>query len=256
MSQDWMQPGAPPPPPPSGFPPPPPGGGGYSPYGGGYGGNGGGSQAFPWEERSQRGMVDALIASVKLLITNPREAYGRLKADGDMMGPLLFGLIIGWPVAILGQLYGVALGGLMGGMAGFGADSAMSGTMQALIVCVIFPLIYVIGVFIWAGICHLMMIVLSALGNSSFGFEGTLKVVAYSYVAYLAGVVPIIGGLAAAVGMVILCVIGLQTVHRCSMGQALAAVLLPVVLCCVCMGVAFALGGAAIMSALAGAQGG
>jgi hypothetical protein len=45
-------------------------------------------------------------------------------------------------------------------------------------------------------------------------------------------------------------------VHRCSMGQALAAVLLPVVLCCVCFGVAFALGGAAIMSALAGAQGG
>ena len=58
MSQDWMQPGAPPPPPPSGFPPPPPGGG-YSPYGGGYGGGGGGSQAFPWDERSQRGMVDS-----------------------------------------------------------------------------------------------------------------------------------------------------------------------------------------------------
>lgn len=213
---------------------------------------------FPWDERSRRGLVDALVASCKLLITEPRQAFGLLKPDGDMTGPLLFGLIIGWPIAIIGQVYQMLLGGMMGGMLG-GSEAmqaqAFSGAMGLVMMGLGFPIIYLIGIFIGAGIVHLMLIVIKALGGSSFGFEGTVKIACYSYVAYLAGIVPFLGGLVTMVASLILWIVGIQVVHRTTMGQALTAVFAPLLLCCVCVAIAFALGGAAFMSALSGAGG-
>jgi len=81
---------------------------------------------------------------------------------------------------------------------------------------------------------------MGGLGESDAGFEGSLRTVAYgSGVGQLAQIVPFIGGMVSMVWTVVLLVVGAQRLHGTSQGKAVAAVLLPVVLCCIC-GVALA----------------
>ncbi len=65
--------------------------------------------------------------------------------------------------------------------------------------------------------------------------EGTLKVVSYSQVAGIAGVVPLVGGFLAGLWVLVLEVVGSTHVHRTTVGRALMGVLIPILLCCVCV---------------------
>jgi hypothetical protein len=67
-------------------------------------------------------------------------------------------------------------------------------------------------------------------------------------------VVPLAGGFIAVVWGIVLYVIGLSRVHHTSTGKAVLAVLLPFVLCCVCIAIAFATMGAAIVAAIGANQ--
>ncbi len=250
MSQDpsFPTPPAPPPPPaPPGAPPP------------GYGGGAEGPR-FPWEERDRLGFLEALVETVKLLVTAPKDAFSRLRADGDLVWPLVFGLILSWIAQVFSQIwsliFGSAIQSMMGGlgdMEGFAAFGATS-LLQTVFVLVLWPLFFGIGIFIAAGISHLCLMLVGAVTDSPTGFEGTLKVVAYSQVASLAAVVPILGGLIAFVGTIVLYVIGFTEVHRTTTGKAVAAVLIPIALCCVCaiiMAFVFGASMAAMMGAAA-----
>lgn len=252
MSQDYNQPGPPPPPPPYPGPPAPPA---YNPYA--YGGapppsgGAGGGGAFPWEERDRLGFVPALVETIKLVVTQPADAFSRLQPNGDLTSPLLFGLIMSWPAAIVAMMWQMLLGGMMGGLSG---DMAGFGALQMGLMLVFYPVLYLIFIFVGAGIYHLCLMVLKGLEGSPFGFEGTLKAVCYGSIGSLAQVVPFLGGLVALVVNVILMVFGFRSVHRTSTQTAVLAVLLPIIICCVC---AFA---AAMMTgfgaAMLGNQGG
>ena len=52
--------------------------------------------------------------------------------------------------------------------------------------------------------------------------------------------------------MLVLEIIGLSVLHRISIGRAIAAVLIPLVLCCGCLIVAIVMFGTALMAALGG----
>jgi hypothetical protein len=252
------EPGYPPPPPPSEPPPPgdlyggppstppgPPGGAAVPP--------------LPWEDRDRIGFFPALFETVKLFVTSPTEAYARAKERGDYLSPLLFAVIIGWVMGIIGQLWNLLFQGAwmsmmpadfrdqMGTM-GMGASSA-AGFVVGLILT---PLIIVIVLFIWSGIVHLFLMMLGGHKQSASGFEGTFRAIAYAQTASLAQIIPVFGGLIAFVWGIVLYVIGLVRMHRTSQGKAAGAVLLPIVLCCVCIGVVmfFAIG--AIMAAISG----
>lgn len=248
MSQDWNHQGPPPP------PPPPPEA--YNPYG--YGGApppsyGGSGAAFPWEERARLGFVTAFIETAKLLITQPKEAYSRLKPNGDLTSPLLFGLVVGWPVAVISAIWQLLFSGMMGG---FGSTEAAGlGLVQMAVVVVLYPIFYAIGVFLLAGIFHLTLSVIKGLDQSPFGFEGTLKVAAYAMIANVASIIPMIGGLISLGVLIYLAINGIEAVHRTSTKNAVITVLVPILLCCVCIAISVALFGAAIMTALANAGG-
>ena len=236
-------PSVPPPPPPPAAPPP--------------GGAGGGGARLPWEDRQELGFVDALVATVRLLVTAPADAFSRLRADGDYVSPILFGVIL----SVIGQLFaqfwsllvGAAwtsmLGQGMGDMAWMGGG----GIASVLVVLIVTPIFYVIMLFIMAGIYHLCLMLLGAVEGSAF--EGTLKIVAYASVAGLGNVIPLVGSLLVLVATIILLVIGFTTVHRIDQVKATIAALIPLVLCCLCI-----IGGAMLfgvsMAALAGAAGG
>lgn len=200
---------------------------------------------MPWEERDRLGYGDALIETVKLLLTAPGEAFSRLRPDGDLIWPLVFGLIFSWIGQFFAQMWNMVFGeatrAMMQGFEGLGDYAAMTATNlgTAVITIVIWPVLYVIFTFIGAGIFHLCLMLVGGTDESPLGFEGTLKVVAYAQIGNLAGVVPIFGGLIAAVLSLVLAVIGFIHVHRTTGVKATLAVLIPVGLCCLCCAMVF-----------------
>ena len=239
-----VPPPPPPPPPPSGYmpTPPPPGGTAQMP------------NPLPWEDRPRIGFADALVDTIRLFATKPAEAWSRTREKGDIAQPLLFAICVGWIGAAFNAVYGLMFGQAWlrwvpaearQHMTGFLVGSPGGTALQVFLA----PIGVVLGLFIGAAILHVCLLVVGALSNSTAGFEGTVRIVGYSWVTQLAQVIPLFGGLIAAVWGLVLAVMGAQRLHRASQGKAIFGVLLPVLLCCGCVIVALVIGGAALMSA-------
>jgi hypothetical protein len=213
---------------------------------------------LPWD-REKSG--NALVDTAKGLITAPTQAFAQMREKGDYASPIFFALIFGTVGAVLGQIWNIVFGGAM---TAFMVDmmppemrSQMAEAMQPSIVGVIVsifvaPIVVVVMLFILAGIFHLFLMMVGGTKESTAGFEGTVRALAYSWVTNVAQVIPIVGGFWPLWAMV-LSIIGLARVHHTSTGKAAAAVLLPLALCCICLVVAIATMGAAIGAAIAGA---
>ena len=217
-------------------------------------GNGDGN---PWEQRDRLGFFPALFENVKLFVTSPTEAFARTRRSGDYASPLIFAILVGWAGAIVSQFWGLlfqasifsAFPGRMEDQFGFLLASGIGFGIGFFATLILAPIFVAIFLFIWSGILHLCLVVVSALGESESGFEGTFRAVGYSSVAQLGQVVPVVGGLIALVWSIFLLVVGLSDLHRTTQGKALAAVLIPVALCCVCGVVAIVVFGAAGIAA-------
>ncbi|HKC25883.1 MAG TPA: YIP1 family protein [Thermoanaerobaculia bacterium] len=214
-------PGPPPPPPP--IAPPPAGTPG----------------AIPWEERQRYGFVPALVETVKLFVTAPAEAWRRTPEKGSILDPLLFAILVSWLGAIVRAVYGMfftvpwlrmmppamreRFGGAMAGHAfGFVAQVILA------------PIAITLILFIWSAILHVCLMMVGGLSASTSGFDGTFRVSCYSSVADLAQAIPLLGGLVAAIWKIVLVVMGIVALHRTTQGKAIAAVLIPLVVCCGC----------------------
>jgi hypothetical protein len=243
--QDWVS-----------SPPPPPPGGDFAP---GEPPPGPTAPPLPWEDRARLGFLPALLETIKLLVTAPGEAYRRTREKGDYVSPLLFALIIGWAMAIVGQIWSTLFQSTWISMMPaefreqFGAMMATS-VVGFVMTAIFAPILIVIVLFIWSAIVHLFLSLVSGTSGSAAGFEGTFRGVSYAQVASLAQVVPVVGGMIALVWGIVLEVIGLATLHKTTTGKAAAGVLLPVALCCLCVIAAAVLFGAAIMAAIASQQ--
>ena len=187
---------------------------------------------MPWLERSRLGLVTALIDTVKLIVTDPKDAFSRIRADGDYMSPFIFSLIISWPAVIIGQMWSFLLNSLIS----FGDQATMGfGLLQIVLILVLYPLIHLVSLFIMAGLYHVSLMIVSALNRSQVGFEGTFKVACYAMVSQAAGVVPIIGALIGLVAFIVFMVVGFERAHETSQGKAIVGVLIPLALCCLCV---------------------
>jgi hypothetical protein len=91
---------------------------------------------------------------------------------------------------------------------------------------------------------------LTLLGGASRGFAATLRVMCYAQTTQLAVVLPGLGGLIGFVWRLILEIVGLSQAHKTEGWKATLAVLLPLLLCCVCIAVGIAAFGAAVGQAL------
>jgi len=253
---------APPPPgPPPGPPPPAPPSGGGSFGGGSFGGASRSGNA--WDRRDEKGFGSAFVEAVKEFVTSPTEAFARTRETGDVAGPLMFAAVILFAATAVSSMWQLVFGGsvidmippeyqdqvapyLVGG-----GSTGCFGFVFGLVTALVFTLI---GLLVWTAILHLSSLVVGGLKSSEAGFEGTLRVVSFASVAQLAGMVPIVGGLIAMVWSLILLVIGISSMHRTTTGTAVLAVLVPVVLCCVCAmaGVLLMAGGIAAAVGAAG----
>ncbi|MDX1502075.1 MAG: YIP1 family protein [Thermoanaerobaculia bacterium] len=237
----------PPAPPPPGAPPAPPAAAGARP------GN-------PWDRRHELGFLPALVGAIQQFAVAPTRTFDDTRETGDYGGPLLFALLVGWLSVVVSQLWNLALRSFLGPMVPpelaeqlgpFFAGGMVSFFFSVLIA----PLYIVVGTFVVAGILHLCLMVVGGLASSRSRFEGTFRVVCFASVANLAQIVPLAGGLLAMVWWLVLGTIGLSSLHRTSQGKALLAILIPLILCCVCAILGAVLFGASIAALVAGASG-
>lgn len=189
---------------------------------------------LPWEARETRGLLPSFFDTLGLLVTRPAEAWVRMRQSGDSTSPLLFGTAVCWlSMALQGILFRLIATPILPGFLGrrFGTLSRFGGA-GLVVRLIVAPFIIVIALFLGAAILHFCCMLVGALQNSRSGFEGTLRAVCYSEVSSLASIIPVVGGLIAIVWWIVLAVQGVERLHQTTSGKAVAAVLIPVVVCC------------------------
>ena len=180
-----------------------------------------------------------MVQTIRLLVTDPADAFSRLRADGDLTSPMFFGIIVSWACMLLSQLWNVLLSNTLGGaladMEGLELLFRAPGMLELIGIMVLWPVMFVVLAFIGAGILHLCLMMVGAMEKTELGFEGTLKVNIYATVSWFALIIPFAGGFVATLWHVVLQVVGFAKVHRTSQGRSLVAVLIPTIVCCLCI---------------------
>ncbi|HET7271348.1 MAG TPA: YIP1 family protein [Rubrobacter sp.] len=156
--------------------------------------------------------VQSFINTVRNVVTAPVAFFRSIPRQGNLLNPVIFAIICYEVSAILGGL--LSLTGLYSSQ-GFGSF---------LVSIILAPIFAAIGLFIGAGILHLLVMLIIGSGNA--GFESTLRVSAYSSVTSLVSWIPIIGWIASLYG-IYLAIVGMREVHSTTTGKAALVVLIP-----------------------------
>ena len=205
---------------------------------------------LPWEARETRGLLPSFFDTLGLLVSRSEEAWARMRQSGDVASPLLFGTAICWlSMALQGILFRLIPTAMLPGFLErkFGSFSRFQG-MGLAVRLIVAPFVIVVVLFVAAAILHVCCLLTGALQNSRSGFEGSLRVVCYSEVSSLASIIPAVGALIGFVWWIVLAVQGVQRLHQTTSGKAVAAVLIPVVVCCGGLVLIFLAVGAAFLS--------
>ena len=139
--------------------------------------------------------MPAFVATVKLIATDPTDAFGRLRRDGDLTSPILFGVITTLLVLLLVTAEAALLAAVF--PSAFSPTDAPTtlDSVDVIGTLVIWPVLFIVNAFVAAAVNHLALLLVGALDRSETGFEGTLKAYAYSLMALFTFVVPLIGPL-------------------------------------------------------------
>jgi hypothetical protein len=160
--------------------------------------------------------VQSFINAVRGVVTAPVGFFRGIRRQGDFVNPLIFAIICYEVSAILGGLLSL-VGVSMGDTRSF---------VSFLIGIILAPIGAAIGLFIGAGILHLLVMLI--VGSRNSGYEGTFRVGAYSAVTTLVSWIPIIGWIASLYG-IYLAIVGIREVHNTTTGRAALVVLIPAV---------------------------
>lgn len=216
-----------------GLPPPPPPSAPDEPAG------------LPWERRAGQSGVQAFVDTVRRIALEPSAAFREARRRGELVSPLAYAVLLGWLGVFAERLWGWLVGSSLIDLMppnvreGAAMGLAFSGLGLA-VTLIVTPVIVLIVLFVYSAIVHLFLLLYGGTRESTAGYEGTLRALAWSSTAQLGQLVPFAGGIVALVWSVILQTMSIAALHRTTQGRALAAVLTPLVLCCVCIGFFFA----------------
>lgn len=203
----------------------------------------------------------AFIETTREVMARPTAFFRAMPVTGGLGSPLLYAVTAGWIGLAAAAFYQAIWVSIVGpATLPFGLERREVAYLldwfeswAGLLAQVVFGAVWAaISVFVAAFILHLMLLL---LGGARRGFEATFRVVCFAQATALLLVIPLFlvpfCGLAVVVWCLVLYVIGLAEAHQIGHGQALAAVLLPLVaLCCCCAALV-----ATFASALAGLAG-
>ena len=200
---------------------------------------------LPWENREGRGFINAFIETLQMVLSRPAEAFAMMRTQGGLGAPLLYAIIGAGSGALVSFLFSIILrsiGVFSDHQGGFGALPWIGLGSAAFIILI--PVFIVIGLFVGAAILHVCLMI---VGGARQSFETTFRVLAFTQGSTgPLQMIPICGGLIAAVwGLIVNC-IGLARAHEIETVRAVVAVLLPLIICC---------GGGILLIVLAGGLG-
>ena len=212
----------------------------------------------PWEQGRS---FENLFATIKGVLLLPTRTFREASQTAGIGPALLYGMILGlvggytglfWEYlsrrASEGQPLPAIFDSLPPDM--LEAFSYAQSPIFLLAYAICLPVFAAIGMFLWAGVVHLCLMM---LGGAKQGYEATFRTLAYSYGSTaLFQVVPFCGGFIGMIWSLVAQIIGVKEMHGTGGGRAAAAVLLPLVLCCcLCVGffvLVFTLGGLAALT--------
>jgi len=170
--------------------------------------------------------VESFADVVRRVVLQPVGFFAGLPRRGSLLNPLVFALICTEIAAIVGGILSLAgVGGAF--VTGYGFQVPENQGLGEFIGSVVFaPVGSAIGVFVVAGIAHLL--VRLVVGATNAGFGATFRVAAYTSVTSLVSWIPFVGGLLALYG-IYLAVVGIREMHDTTTRNALVVVVLPVI---------------------------
>ena len=202
---------------------------------------------LPWEHRQERGFFNAFVETLTMVLTRPAEAFSVMKREGGLGEPLIYALIGGCLGGIVSALFSLGFQSI-----GLFTDknnslAAMTGMGIGVGAIILVPLGIVIVLFIWSAILHLCLMI---VGGANQPFETTFRVVAFTQGSIgPLQMIPLCGGLISLVWAIVCYCVGLARAHETDTGRAVLAVLLPLIVCCGGLFLAFMFLGAGIWSA-------
>jgi hypothetical protein len=185
----------------------------------------------PWERGGPWFRRFAETAQAALL--HPVEFFSTMRVRGGLGLPIAYGIIGTVTGGVFAGFYQFLFSTYGAGLQGTEAarEQAVISLLSTGCITVLLPVFTVVSLFVSAAITHVMLLLLDGARN---GFEATMRVAAYGNGSTaLWNLVPICGGLVAGIWSIVITVIGISRAHEISTGKALAAVLLPMLVCCV-----------------------
>lgn len=193
------------------------------------------ADGLPWE--APNAGLASLFPTVGQFVASPIRAFAKMSLTVDLVRPIAYFVVFVLVGAVVSQVWNIVLWeSLMGMVRDLLPPQLQSmlqrpSALQIALGLIVSPLLSLIILFVWSGVVHL---VLTLLGGGSAGFAATLRTVCYARTADVATVVPLAGGLVAFVWRRVLEIIGLSEAHRTDGWKAALAVLVPIMLCCLC----------------------
>jgi len=200
------------------------------------GGEAGPRPGLPWERRDELGAARGLARTVIGILTSPTGTYQAMRRGGGWAEPLVYAIVVGSLGAWAAEIWQMLGRSFLAATTGVGAQEVATANVRAVIVAVLTPGLIAVFTVVGAGINHLLLLI---VGAEPRGYETTLRVNSYAISAQVFGVVPLCGFLIALVWGVVVQIIGLREAHEVSTGQAATAVLVPLIVSCVCAALFF-----------------
>jgi hypothetical protein len=180
-----------------------------------------------WEDMANLGFFTAFFRTIKEVLFSPIGFFRAMPVDKNIHYSLLYGIIMGFFVALSGLLWQFAFSGLMGGGEGMQGMEALFTPFLLIIYAFFLPFVITFSLFMYTGMLHTMLIV---VGGNRRGLDATFRVVAYTQSAQVFSLIPVLGVFIYLVYTPILLAIGFKESHQISTGKAVFAVLLPIII--------------------------
>jgi hypothetical protein len=185
---------------------------------------------LPWEHRQERGLFNAFIETLQMVLIRPVAAFTAMKREGGLGEPLLYAIIGGTLGGVFGVVYNFALRSFTPIGDRHGALAHLFGGLGWIFLLILTPLFVAIAVFVVSAILHVCLMI---VGGAKQSFETTFRVVCFAEGS--AGpllIIPFCGGFITGIWRLVLYCIGLAHAHETDTGRAVIAVLLPLIVCC------------------------
>jgi hypothetical protein len=185
---------------------------------------------LPWEHRQERGLWNAFIETLQMVLTRPSDAFTAMRREGGLSEPLLYAVIGGSFGAVFAFVYNFVFRSFALFPTRHAAFDRVMGGIGLILLLIFMPLLVAIGTFIGSAIYHVCLMI---VGGAKQSFETTFRVICFGggSVSPLL-VVPFCGSLIALVWKIVVYSIGLARAHETETGRAVLAVLLPLIVCC------------------------